>query len=1246
MSDAGNPQAFWERHLLGIRAWISAGFGDHPGARDAALALEEWLGRYPCQASRVMQIALSSAFTAWIAAAHGVAKAFASVAVDASAFRALSDSNELAAAALAASILSEANFENGNATDAGAALRYARSLVESIDEGGALSAWAAARCDLLDATMAESVLERRQAEALYRSAYETAEPLVRNARLATELRRDWLEVVYGNAQHPSGQENAGEDLVNNLVSGLFVQAALGQARAATEGSQPDVFTAAADACIEFGVPRETSAVELHAALERLAGDARLRAIDALVSRCKAQDNRKSKAIVAMLLGLRANTNTNPNALEDLERAGEAAAKAADALAWTTLLADMIDHTARAGGDITDRVGMFLMVHHSAERGVRGTPRHLPFRLHFERTLTLATADALERYEAAPTEEARTYLSSCLEFSRDPMARPNIRPEDHAPERLERASTAASDWLGRIAYAVKCRPDVLILIPVSTPSGTTLICIAEGTEGDLEAYATSADYEAAVGSLSTSMRASFTPEGGGGDIAVLGRAAFAALPSGVKKFLRKKRTVLLVPDAATERAAIPYELFQDGRNFLGITDIFARMPSLRAVARVLEPATVSSPAATRRALCVAAPNTIPTQPLQFAQSEVDTVRASLAAALWNVPALESQISPRTLLSGCEFGSLVHIAAHGEVAAGAHAILLPDRQRLGVDTITAHRGELPALVYLSVCSVGASEYLGGGVSRGIAAALIEKGAPAVIASQLPLEDAMAAKFALTFCEAALHDTVGGALRTARASMLQAVPPVLWSSLILIGDPWHRLDAEQASRSDAATRLLGVTVDARKDAKARTAALASASKAGKRVKDPRLTAAVAWADEAGALFDDPQRRGDAQWAEQMAEIAGDLGSPVGELLFRIAESDLHQAGGDIEARVAALDRAIDIGQRVVRHDPKWGNTLQALLAARQQADLRVEIPEITTAAGLRVNDRRDPAVRAILEMQHAVDQQQVRMSGELRAYLPDGSLADLCWNAIVLGQRNRFADEFACAAFASQIVGRATRAGWLDSGMEADARRVAGGMLHFLWTSQRITHLERERAVGQSGTLRVALEDLSAEGADAGTAEGRESLLKRGGQLVAQEPSSGSRFARVRERLRDAGAGANEKTLSRLATEFIDDSPAQSRMRAHRAGWASGYLLELAYELRLSGRAGMADNVLSEYAMIERNAEANLAAYLFEGFKSVSEAPLDPLMAWRYPRPAGDKPSAETPPRGSPEPVRERPGPSARN
>ena len=1209
-----SPTALWQRHLQGAQAWMESGFRDQQSARTAVKALQEWLGAFPNQAGDVTRLALASATTALFAGSHERAGEFAAVVVDASAFVPLEESDACAAAAFAVLIAEECRLETRHAAAAGASLEYARALAARMDETGALRAWAEAQCELVAAISADALLERRQAAAHYAAARDGLEPLLRNPRRAREATRDWLRVVYSNAQQLAGQEAEAEQLVPTLVQRHYLRAALGAARNAEPEHAYDPAAVAAAAMAEFGLPGCTVA-DLRGALVGVPAAGRLELIEKLLPSFAGADA-KSRSATAVLLGLRFGSRSGAGSASDLKRAFAAAKSSRDGYAWASLWASVLGREAPSKArDEGNPADIFLAAFGQILRGVRNSSKHLPLLAQFDEALAQTTVSALRGYLEKPGVESSARLSASLEARRTPLAEAGSGfAGEESRGRLEGARLAASDWLARIAHAVRQRPDVLVLIPTGTGDTTTLLAIADAVEV-LEAPAA---FLTAASELADAMARYFAPGRPAIDFESAGRRAYAALPARARTLLEEKRILLIAPDSAAIQSSLPYELLRGPLGFLGLTHVIARMPSLGAVAAALEPEVMPARRQTR-AVCAAAPHALVDRPLQFAAAEAEAARSVLHRAGWDAPALaEAQLSPELLLDGFSNASLVHLAVHGEASGGAHAVWLPHHERVDTNTIAARRGRLPAAVYLSACSVGASEYLGGGVSRGLAHALWAKGAPAIVASQWPLEDAAAKTFAAAFYKAALKDSIGEAVRAARTQVSKSVSPALWASLVLIGNPWHRLGAGAAAPPDAATEFLGRASDPAGDRKQTEKVRRAASKALRADPDHRrLAAAVAWAEEFATIVGGKGAAPTAPQAQELAALAHDLGAFGGESLCWTAAADLLGQDGQAEAARDALDRAIDAADAASRHDGKWVQPLNSLLAAREKMDLDFEIPEIEISSGVKVNDRSDPAVRALLELQHAFDQREARRTGVLRPRLPEQSLDDLCWNAVVLGERNRFSDEFPCAGFCRLLAARATHLGFIRPEEEAAVRRVAAGSLRFLWSAQRMTHLERERAVGQAGTLRVALEALGSDNlaSDGPTFEAMRHIERLGDEFKAQAGgSAANRFARARERLQGQVAGADAGSIAHAIEAMIAGTPASSRDRAHRAAWGMGYLLELAYDLTLGDRPAAAAGILAAHSHLESDAEANLWAYLVDGFEETRKTPLDPLIRWR--------------------------------
>ena len=164
-----------------------------------------------------------------------------------------------------------------------------------------------------------------------------------------------------------------------------------------------------------------------------------------------------------------------------------------------------------------------------------------------------------------------------------------------------------------------------------------------------------------------------------------------------------------------------------------------------------------------------------------------------------------------------------------------------------------------------------------------------------------------------------------------------------------------------------------------------------------------------------------------------------------------------------------------------------------------------------------------------------------------------------------------------------------------------------------TQRRVH-QRGRAIGQAGTLRTALEALSGDEVR-GDAEARVPVLAaRDGLAGSAERSDTDRFARARARLRGEVTGPDAGAFGRTVGAFIAEAPSGSPLRAHRAAWGFGLMIEIAFEARVKGNALLAEQLVAAYGDLARQAESELAGYLFNGFAAARGMPMDPLSTWR--------------------------------
>jgi CHAT domain-containing protein len=1213
-----SPNDLWLNQMNELKKWIESGFKEESSAKKAIKILEEWVGLYPNQAADISKIALSASFTAMYASAYEVASCFSNAVLEISAFGSVTTPDESSATALAALILAESSLETGSATKGGSMLKYAKSIFKRMDKSSALYAWTQAQYNIISGAYSESLLERFQAAAYYSEAYRIAEPLVNNLQLRKELIKDWLRIVYGNTQELLGEEKRAEELVGELIRRHFVNAALAVARSCTDKEANERANTAALVCREFNIPPTVSSLEIHSALDRLPATTRTDLINDILKQYENKKDRKSKSITAILWSLYAKSSPKTNAQIYFDKAVEAAKASFDANAWVIIFSDSIQHKDQNTNSLErSLIELFLSAYSIVEMSLRKTPKYLSFRMYFEPTINLVTSVILNSYENEPTFETSLHLSRILEAHRDSELSIEFSLPLQRLNHLEKANQAATDWLGRIAHAINGHPDTLALIPVSTPNGITFITVSKDSKNAIELHKTSKNFQSAVVKLTKAMHMYFSSKDPRIDWKKLGLEAFESLPKVLRECISNKSTILIAPDYSAKNSEVPYELFKTSKDFLGTTHVLARFTSLRGMAITLE-LNNHSILNSNRALCVSAPSAVTDQILENANDEIKIISKLLLKHKWSVPLIdESKLKSDLLVQGLQLGSVVHIAAHGEAFNGTYAILLPNNQRLIIDEINSCRGKFNAMVYLSVCSLGASEYLGGGVSRGFANSLIVKGAAAIIASQWPLQDLAAKDLAKIFYKVALETTIGEALRIARNKLMKTVSPALWGSLILIGNPWHRIGILEASKNDTATQLLDLITHLSSTKKANKNLVTSAKLELEQDPDNRrLEAALSWVEETTKLYAQETNSLSAGEVIKLADTASYLNSPNGEVSCLLIARDMFRVDGNEKDYINSLDRAIGLTNEISKRNKKWRNILIELLAERQKLNITQELPQIKLDSGMTVNDQSDPAVLEFLKIQNAFDQQETRQLGELNLRLPIESLEDHCWNAIVLGNKYLFPDEFSCAAFAKQFSLRAIEAGWIKKSVDTELSWVSGGILRYLWSTQRITHLEHQHALAQTRVLLFMLQKIENHviSNNAGDTKCKEEILKLGEEFSQIDLLPNSRFTRARNKLHGKIDGPSVTSLGNGIKDYINNAPSGSYLQGYRAAWSYGLLLALAYKLQLSGQMSLAARIIAEFNTLEKDAESYFFAYLINGFKDEREMAPDPLMDWR--------------------------------
>ncbi len=153
--------------------------------------------------------------------------------------------------------------------------------------------------------------------------------------------------------------------------------------------------------------------------------------------------------------------------------------------------------------------------------------------------------------------------------------------------------------------------------------------------------------------------------------------------------------------------------------------------------------------------------------------------------------------RSLDSSLGMFEIIHFSGHAEVRHGMPALVFGARPHEShLESSVIHRWRLThnRLVTLAGCNTGIGPVAGGEMPWGLVPAFLSAGAPAVLATVLPAEDADTSRLTSRFYELLAQGGVSkaGALRDAQLSLIRGASrpedsrPITWAPFVLVGDP----------------------------------------------------------------------------------------------------------------------------------------------------------------------------------------------------------------------------------------------------------------------------------------------------------------------------------------------------------------------------------------------------------------------------------------------------------------------------
>ena len=267
-----------------------------------------------------------------------------------------------------------------------------------------------------------------------------------------------------------------------------------------------------------------------------------------------------------------------------------------------------------------------------------------------------------------------------------------------------------------------------------------------------------------------------------------QAAWDALPEEIREEIAAADTVFVMPSNAGGMDEVPLELIHDGADFLGTRASVVRVASLKQLVASLCPNRVNV-ASSAKFVVVRAGEVDGLAELPNAGAETDQVAKALDAPGRDV-ALLADVTFESLAQELGTGAdVLHFAGHGFADENGEMLVLGAGEGQTARAIELRGiGPAPAPVcVMSSCELGRSRHLQSGEQQGVVVALLEAGAPAVVAATYSVPDVVGRQFAQAFYRRASETTLGEAMRGARRALAKAgVHPVAWGSFVMFGEP----------------------------------------------------------------------------------------------------------------------------------------------------------------------------------------------------------------------------------------------------------------------------------------------------------------------------------------------------------------------------------------------------------------------------------------------------------------------------
>lgn len=1244
-------RVWFEQYMSAVRRFFDSGGEDTGPVRDGARALGALLDREPGYAREIRQFALHFALGAQVGADADSMGSLVQVALDAEVV-----SSDLAGEPTLADLLlvNQADVERreGRRLDGLATLERLAARRGQEPPQGPLNDFVAARAFLVRAELDE--LDRefyRAVDGFDRCRILMAGQLGddERERLAAD---DFRAQVFGPRDATlEGHEEGLHSAFRLLQVQTYVRSLLGCLRTAGPAAGPErqaVATELATTLSRYGLMYQESPfllVDAVAALPVHDGERLIAAFD------RARADRLTQLLALSDLG-----GLDPNLADELRRrtADAASLTEPDEIAWNVTMdiargrllesAAFLDaaydayrravHLAAStpygltkvcaigafaaflhrSGRLDGRtVSMFLLALGGSIHAEPDVFDDLRFRALVDEPVAAVTSWALAQPDALTTSENRLRLAVLLDLARrqrQPVADVFFSLADAA----ELASAAVeahlllASTIERITVSVAGQEGVLVLVRHSDDRGGYFLAIDQDGAGIWP----SADLTTVLDDLDDAAErmVQLRPIGGRDAVADAAAAAFAALPAEVQVRLRRATVLLVVPDYRREDRVLPYELLHDGESYLLESRVVTRFTSLEHLANTLDGKIAWR--RTHRALVTAAPEGIPTRPLPTALPERDAIQVLLADTGFDTPVIDpARLSSDFYRDRLPYVDLVHIAAHGESAAGTEYVVLEEGRRLSVDDLSEAPAPWMPVVYLNTCQLARTRYLGGGQGRGLAYTCSELGAPAVVANTSDVLDEVSMTLAIGFYEAAQQEPVGEALRLVRQHAIEAgYHPSFVGRVVLFGDPFYSLvrGAREEPEPDLADTFLdgflGLVDDEMKQQEIWDKVRSSL---GSGTAGPRLVAAAHLVQllEQGEEADPPDV---ISAFTDAISVADALRHPPAQAILRFFRSD--------QAVRTSMDSAEEWTREAIHYLRRFegrGEPWQTyLLTARANLGRR-KMQEAGITATQHGPEDTDPAdLESVITLVAGMNQAQEEMYGRAELRPREDSLHDITWNAVVIGHPNRF-DEADATLFGRRLSRKLIDRGVIPEPSQAYAPEMLTGLLMDLWSTQKVGYLEPDLVEVQAVALEALISDIRDSWSpppDGSTKQALDSFVAAVDQTLA------SLDAMSWEEVVDA-LEERISALGREAGEVLDRvARADPFALAGSAAYLTGVLAAKNTFSPLEGSVpeSIHDELVKAMTAVSLDNDDRFVPYLSAGYQALRDRPLDELTRWR--------------------------------